>query len=86
MVLLFDHCFHGPPTHLTRMLEVVSLEMQCAAVTTHRLFTKVPPQKGEPERVLIIACQGQAPLGALVPPTIRVLGFFPHSPDTPLPP
>lgn len=59
--MLFSHCFHQQPTHLTRMLEGESFEMQWAAVTTHRGCTKVPPQNGKPEGVLIIACHGQAP-------------------------
>lgn len=60
---------------------------QWAAVTTHCEWTKVPPQKGNPLRVLIWACHGQAPWGAWVPPTIRPLGLYPHCPvPPPLPP
>ena len=82
LVLMCDHCFHGPPTNLTRMLEVDSPSRQWAAVTTHRGSTKVPPQNWKPEGVLICACHGQAPLGAAVPPTIRVLGLYPQFPGS----
>ena len=55
-------------------------------MTTHCGATKVPPQKGKPEVVLICACHGQAPLGASVPPTIRARGLIPHCPEPPPPP
>ena len=53
---------------------------QCVAVTTHWGATKVPPQYGKPDDVLIIACHGQSPCLAAVPPTILVFGLTPHEP------
>ena len=72
-------------SHLTRMLEADLPAVQWAAVTTHCSSTKVPPQNPKP-RDVINACQGQAPLGASVPPTILDLGLYPHFPDPPPPP
>ena len=41
---------------------------QCAAVTTHSEFIKLPPHKDPP--AIIRACQPQSPGFAFVPPTI----------------
>jgi hypothetical protein len=46
------------------------LHMQCAAVITHLLFTRVPPQKWPPLRV-IDTSHGNSPGFADSPPTIR---------------
>ena len=53
---------------------------QWVAVTTHWGATSVPPQYGNPELVLNIACQGQSPSLASTPPTIRVDGRTPQPP------
>ena len=42
----------------------------------------MPPQYGNPELVLNIACQGQSPCLAATPPTIRVDGRIPQEPST----
>ena len=55
------------------------LSTQCDAVTTHCGATNVPPQKPNEPRINI-ACQGQSPAEALVPPTIRVFGLSPQEP------
>ena len=55
---------------------------QCVAVTTHWGATKVPPQYGKPDDVRSIACHGQSPCFAAVPPTILVFGLTPHEPAT----
>lgn len=55
-------------------------DTQCDAVRTHCSAIKVPPQKLEPRGDLSIACHGQSPGRAFVPPTILVWGFTPHEP------
>lgn len=72
--------------HLIRIPRADLPAVQWAAVTTHRGWTSVPPQKGKPEVDRICACHGQAPWGASEPPTIRALGLYPHWPELPLPP
>lgn len=56
---------------------------QWAAVTTHRLVTKEPPQNGKPEGVRNIACQGQPPGWAWLPPTILVWPVWGRPPQEP---
>lgn len=48
-------------------------------MTTHCGATNVPPQKPNEPRINI-ACQGQSPAEALVPPTMRVFGLSPQEP------
>ena len=54
---------------------------QCVAVRTHSGVINEPPQNCRPSRVRSNACQGQALMGATVPPTISVelVGRFPQT-------
>ncbi len=54
---------------------------QCAAVTTHKGSTKVPPQNWPPFLYLNIACHDQPLIEASCPPTIRVAGREPQLPE-----
>ena len=62
------------------MQACVYLSTQWAAVSTHWLLMRVPPQLCFPTSEWILTCQGQLPEGAPSPPTIRLFrGACPQS-------
>ena len=69
--------------YLTKIELGVSPVTQWAAVTTHRLLSREPPQNWKPERVRNIACQGQPPGWAWFPPTILVWPVWGRTPQEP---
>ena len=69
-------------TYRTRRSWGLFLHKQWEAVRTHWGAIRVPPQKLQPRGLRSMACHGQSPGRAFVPPTIRVSGFMPHAPIT----